>query len=151
MKGRSLSAAAVGIAVLLAGCLPTGSDELRELERNRARWAASAPTTYEFVFQRSCECLPEYTAPMRVTVRAGIVQSVVDVQSGQEVSPSTHGPMTIEEIFAEIESALDSRAHRVEVSYHRALGYPMAVFIDHDERMADDEIYYAASELRSAG
>lgn len=88
---------------------------------------------------------------MRVTVRAGDVESVIEVQSGEEVSPATHRPMTIEGIFAEIEDALNARAHAVEVSYDPDLGYPVEVFIDHHETMVDDEIAYTASDLRSAG
>lgn len=144
------AATAAGLVLLLAACLPTATTEHNELERNRARWDSRAPAAYEFVFRRSCECLPEQTALMRVTVRGGEVESVVDVQSGEEVSPATYRPMTIDQIFAEIEKALNSRAHLVEVSYDPELGYPAAVFIDHHETMVDDEFSYTASELRSA-
>jgi hypothetical protein len=137
------------LALLFAGCLPTGAAiPEAEFAKNRAIWESHAPAAYEFTFRRSCECLPEQTIPVRVTVRDGQIQSVVSQVSGEPVAPESHRTLEIEGLFTRIGAALDSGAHRVVVTYDPVYGYPASVLIDEHPRSVDDEVYFTATDLR---
>jgi hypothetical protein len=138
------------LCVLLAGCLPTGPSDWDELRRSQERWQARQPTTYAFVFQRSCgECLPEATVPLLITVHERQIRSVVNQQTGEPVSAEVYQPKRIEDLFAIVEAVLEQGAYRMSVSYDRNLGYPTSIFINYDRQMVDDEIGYSARELHA--
>lgn len=138
------------IFLLLVACLPTGPSTRDDFLRNRQRWEERRPAAYEFVFQRSsCECLPERTIPMQVTVREGRIDSVVELQTGEPISAETHGALRIDDLFALIQQAIDQGAYRISVSYDRDLGYPTSIVLDHDAQIADDEIEFSSRELRA--
>src|SRR4029450_11839634 len=46
-----------------------------ELSDARRRWADNGPASYSIDLFRSCECTPERSAPVVVTVQNGTVQS----------------------------------------------------------------------------
>jgi hypothetical protein len=133
---------------MLAACLPTSPSEEEAYRRNRERWEALGPAAYEFVFQRSaCECLLEWTVPMRVTVREAQIQSIRAVQSDDEL-PATPGlALSIEEIFDFIGRAIDQGARQVDVKYDRRLGYPSSAYIN--KGAVDAQVRLSVTELRA--
>jgi hypothetical protein len=138
-----------GCAILaLAGCSPADPDSAEALRRNMARWEARGPSSYQVVLQRStCECLPEWLVPIRLTIRNREIESVVNVESGDTVSIELYHAMTVEELFSVVDDALDQNAHRVSVTYDAALGYPQSIFIDYDRDMVDGELHITARDL----
>jgi len=135
-------------AALLAGCSPTGPDEADELRRNMAVWEARGPAQYEVVVQRSsCECLPEWLLPIRLTVSERQVVSVVDEQTRQPIAGDLYHAMSVEELFALIQDAIDRGAHRIAATYHPQLGYPTSIFIDYDRLAVDEELTLSVRDL----
>jgi hypothetical protein len=135
---------------MLAACLPTAPSGRDELRHNLGRWEARQPAAYEFVFQRSsCECLPEWTVPLRITVREGRITSVVDLSTGEAGSAEAHRAMSIDDLFSTIERAFDQGAYRVSVSYDRELGHPTSVFLDYGREGVDDEVAFSVGDLRA--
>jgi len=123
------------LAALLAACGPTSptpNDGQRKALRDaQALWASRRLTDYSYTYRRLCFC--PVTAPVRVTVRGG--------------SPVEAGRPRIEDLFREIESALDRAAHEVEATYDPTFGYPTRYYIDLDARTVDEEQTVEASDL----
>lgn len=90
----------------------------------RARWAARGPDSYAVTVTRSCECLPDASGPVRVTVRSKAVESRVYTSSGAAVS-TQYAPVfpSVEELFVMIDAAI-RRGASVQVKYEPTLGYP---------------------------
>jgi hypothetical protein len=137
-------------ASLLSACSPTGVSDGDELQRNRERWEALRPASYEFSFQRSsCECLPEWTLPLRVTVEGGEIISVIDLQSGELVSAEATQALTISDLFELVQGALAQDAYQLLVTYDRSLGYPTFIRIDRHPQSVDDEVAISSGEFRA--
>ena len=132
----------------------------KDLDAARARWAAAAPLHYQFLLRRWCECLPEATRLMRVEVRrphpmsAGPLgeraEAVTFVEGGGAVPENARPPaLTVDQLFALIQDAIDRRAVRITIEYDASLGYPRSIAVDYDERIADEEASYIASSLEA--
>lgn len=137
------------IALALSACMLTGPSEQDELRYNRARWEARRPATYEFVFQRMCYCLPTETTPKRVTVVKGRISSVVDLQTGEPVTSERSLALSIEDLFVEVESALERGVDRVSVRYHPVLGYPISIHINNHVQVIDEIVTFTAKDVRA--
>ena len=118
--------------------------EADELEASWARWKASGPESYEYGYNKYCDCHRDTPPETVVVVAAGVVERVyhVYVDSSREV-PAREGSTdlywTIDDLFRLIEGALERNA-TVRARYDAALGYPTAVFVDYDEQFIGDEI-----------
>ena len=110
------------------------------LLRYQDRWERSGITDYDYTGAWSCFCPQEYLAEVAVTVRGGVVTSVEF--AGEEFTVAPPLPerfVPVEELFALLQDAVTRNAARIEVSYDERYGYPTELFIDYDERMADEE------------
>ena len=110
------------------------------LLRYQDRWQRSGITDYDYTGAWSCFCPQEYLAEVAVTVRGGVVTSVEF--AGEEFTVAPPLPerfVPVEELFALLQDAVTRNAARIEVSYDERYGYPTELFIDYDERMADEE------------
>lgn len=119
----------------------------KELAAARRTWAAQGLLSYRFRFQRLCFCGPDATAPLTVVVSRNRVISVTRAETGEPVAPGESLPLTVERLFVEIERAIDQGAAALTVHYDPVRGYPLSIDIDRDFRIADEEVYYRASEL----
>ena len=142
----------VVLTVLLAGCgsgitaasttiprSPTtapGTDgAYAALETARDRWESAALGSYHYVFENDCgECGPLVAAPRQVVV-----------WGGERYDPGQYSP-SVEEIFDEIEQALDA-GHSVDVSFDKELGYPIEVAIDMESRPVDGGTHWVVDDL----
>lgn len=94
------------------------------LANARARWAARGPDSYAVTITRSCECMPEASGSVRVTVRSKSVESRVYASSGAPVTAQYASAFpSIEELFVMIDEAI-RRGASVQVKYDPTLGYP---------------------------
>lgn len=111
-------------ALLACGVSPTGL--MLALSSAQERWERHEPAAYRMTIQRSCECLPEMSGPVVVTVRDGAVISRTYVQSGAPVT-ATFAELfpAVEGLFALIESALRDGIEPVDPRYDERLGYPI--------------------------
>jgi hypothetical protein len=143
---RSVLAASV---LLLSACWPfSPSGDRDDLEAAQRRWTDRGYTSYEFRVQRSCFCAPTATAPLIVRVQNGQPGSIVHAETGEPVTPLPGMALTVDALFGVVDDALHRDAAGVEVTYDDALGYPRQIAIDYDQRIADEEAYFTASDLR---
>jgi hypothetical protein len=116
------------------------------LDTAKSSWEEVGLVAYTYIYQRSCECLPEDTAPKVVEVVDGVVISV-DGQPVHAVERSGNDDNipTIEGLFKKIQGAIGSDAFRVDVQYDGELGYPLSIYIDYYEDIADEELIISAT------
>ena len=111
------------------------------------RWERSGVAGYGYTGAWVCFCPEEYRAATQVTVSDGKVTGVASADPGIDTIPMPERFVPIEGLFALIQDAITNNAARVEVSYDETYGYPTSLFIDHDERMADEETSFAISSF----
>ncbi len=118
------------------------------LLRARSRWDRSRITSYTYSAKWQCFCIQEYVADVEIRVVNGQVTGTTFVDSsvgGDVPDPERFG--TVENLFSYIAGAVAGEAARIEVEYHPETGYPAEVFIDRDERLADEEMGFTVSSL----
>lgn len=146
-----ISRTAVLLSALLAAACgltePSGphGEVKAHLLQARRQWVAQGLADYTYVFSRSCFCVFEYREPVTITVRGGNIVSVVTVANGSPRDSSTY--QTIEGLFDDIQQAIDEEAATIRADYDPSRGYPTSVYIDIDQRMADEEISFEARSL----
>jgi hypothetical protein len=147
MRTRFLRALAV-VAVVACSDSTEPTAVVTDLAEAKRRWAASAPTSYQYTFARACFCGTEYTRPVSVTVRNGTVQSVRYADTGVPLTPAlAAGFTTIEGVFALVDDAIAKHAASVTAEYDAARGYPLHIFIDFIASAADDEMGYGIRDF----
>ncbi len=136
------------ISILLgmacSGSSGDSSDEV-QLELNRAKtlWSASGIDSYSLRFRRSCFCLPSATLPVLIEVTDGELTSVSNEATGAIIDMAEwKNFLTVDEIFEEIQKAVNLGADSIHVEYSPEFGYPKTVSIDYIEAAADDEVSY---------
>jgi hypothetical protein len=159
----------VGAALLIAGvtgCASTRGTEPvgpmtqvdfarqgMDLADARHRWETSGLGSYRFTLARTtCECLPEWTRPMRLIVRQGssprveIIESLTDAVTGAPVSEARERyALGVEALFDLIERAINGGAAEVRARYDANLGFPTRILIDPSAQTVDDQIVLVAS------
>lgn len=131
--------------VLVAGCLAACGSPAKS---RRALWDEKGPASYQYTLRWSCFCGPDFTDPMRITVRDGAITSAVDVETGMPVDPATRRPLTIEGLFDVIEDAYRKNAAKVDVTYDPTDGHPVSANIDYDQRVIDEELGFRTEDLQ---
>ena len=125
---------------------------VNDLRAARERWASQGARSYDFELTVLCFCPPDYTEPVVVAVRDGVAVAVTSLASGRPVDADRRSWYerfdTVDKQFALIEDAIAREAASISVSYDQALGYPTALYIDYDFRMADEELGLRAANLR---
>ena len=142
---RSVVIAVVASALTGAAC-SSGTAPAGELAAARSRWARSAPASYTVTIARSCECLPEMSGPVVVTVRNGVVDSRQYVGSGAAVTtPYVSLFPGVDGLFAIIDDAVRSGTRPLVAQYHPTLGYPTRIELGDP---AVDAPVYVVSDLQ---
>ena len=119
-----------------------------QLLRARSRWDRSRITSYTYIARWQCFCIQEYVAEVEVRIESGQSTSTSFVDSsfeGEVPDPERFG--TVENLFSHIAEAVAGEAARIDVEFHPETGYPTEVFIDQDERMADEEMGFTVTSL----
>jgi hypothetical protein len=144
----------VALCPLLVGCgtVDPIDGRLVDLEANQSRWDSLGPDTYVYAIERLCFCGVEYRGPVRVRVVGGTAVERVYVDTGSAVPPGIAGEFpTVEGLFELIGAAFESDAHQVDVTYDPAFGVPLDLWIDYDERVADEELGMQVTEAVTPG
>ena len=148
MLGLAHRLTVAAAAALVLGCDSATSPDDDELAAARLRWTMRGPESYSVTISRSCECTPEMTGPVVVTVRNGVVQSRVYTSTGAAVAAGSIELFpSVEGLFRLIEDAIDQRAARLVVQYDPTLGHPIVISIDWASDTVDDEVTYQVREL----
>ena len=124
------------------------SDITRALGEARVRWDALGLVDYEFRTNWVCFCLREFNAQVDLEVRDGvIVGGVYAPETGFTSAVDLSLYETVKGLFDIITDAIVRDAHKITATYHPEYGYPESVFIDYDERIADEERGFAIQKL----
>ena len=139
---------AILAVLLLAACTQTAPVSQsgagpESLDAARALWADAGFADYQMTLTRSCFCPEDFRGPFAVSVED---ETVTEVEfQGRDLS--TDRALTVEALFDLLQDAYDQGAARVDVTYHPTLGYPMSLYIDVSEMMADEEVGYTVEGL----
>ena len=127
------------LCLVLPLCLSGCGGLVADLNPQQA-WGKLSLASYDYDVKRDCFCLPEYTRPMRVSVRNGAVSSAFYLDDSAAVPDKVLESLrTVDEWFAYIEKGREKPFFRLEVAYHGERGYPTYLHADVRERVADDE------------
>jgi hypothetical protein len=135
----------ISTAIFACGiCLSVGLAEGVQLERARALWNDAAIGSYEYAYNKFCECHPVDPPETLVTVESEAIVNVRHRRAGfaREVPAEQQNLeyyWTIADLFDLIESAM-TREATVRAEFDEALGYPKSLFIDYKEDLIGDEI-----------
>ena len=147
----------VGAAALLPAlaCVSiSGVDDLdreqSELDRNWELFERNAPLSYSYTVRISCNCPSDVTRPVTVWVDRGAVEYLYYEDDGRAVPLSYANSFpSIEQLFDDIQDAIDTQADYIDVEYDFTYGYPTDVYIDYDRRIADEELSLTSRGLRA--
>ena len=115
-----------------------------------ALWDERQPAEYRYRFYRLCECSEEYLREAWVTVSYGSIAGVEYADDGSTIPPEAWDRyMTVEGLFAKIAEAARGETHEITVEYDADLGYPRSLFIDYNEKIADEEVRWKASDMEA--
>lgn len=123
---------------------------------NLKKWQSQRVSDYTFTLQHNCYCLPEKMTPIMVTVKNGKVISAITESlevainaNGSEAAPSVvdamDQAMSVDQLFAQIKTAIDGNSAKISVKYDARWGYPKSIYIDRSEMIADEEFSLSVS------
>lgn len=143
---RTVRAAFAASTILLllacsdAGPEPGLDDELRV---HRALWLATRPAAYRYTVERLCFCTPESRGPARVRVSGATVVERRYAPGGDPVPTDlAHVFPAVDGLFEVLDDALQRGADEVRVTWDPDTGVPIDLWIDYDQRLADEELGY---------
>jgi len=151
---RTLVGAFALFPVLAACDGITGVDDLAreqsELDRNWDRFDRNAPLSYSYSVRISCECPSDVTRPVTVWVDRGSVEYLYYEDDGRAV-PLSYASWfpSVEQLFDNIQYAIDNQADYIDVDYDFTYGFPTSVYIDYDKRALDDEYSLTSRGLKA--
>lgn len=137
---RELSGLLLVAAVGAASSFAAADD----FESSRAKWNAAAITSYEYRYEKVCDCHRDIPAETIVAVEEGEVVGVRyardDYLEDMPVAVKEYRWFrTIDELFSLVATAAEN-ATTLRVAYDPKLGYPEYVYIDYDHTMIGDEV-----------
>ncbi len=115
-----------------------------ELATNRHVWETAGITSYEYRYQKVCDCHRDTPADTIVTVADGLVVGVRydrdDYLSEIPVAAENYQWFrTIDDLFTLVLTASEN-ATTLRVAYDPLLGYPEHIYVDYDHSMVGDEV-----------
>ena len=153
LRSRTLLGALALLPILGACDGITGVDDLAreqsDLDRNWDRFQRNAPLSYSYTVRISCECPSDVTRPVTVWVDRGSVEYLYYEDDGRAV-PLSYARWfpSVEQVFDDIQYAIDNQADYIDVDYDFTYGFPTSVYIDYDRRTLDDEYSLTTRGLR---
>lgn len=125
-----------------------------EFTDNRQQWeqiTSDPQASVEYTIQRSTFSPVDFNRPVNVVEQGGEIVSATFADTGEAVPQNVFDSLdTIDDVFERLENAYENNAATVNVTYDEQFGYPTSVFIDQDERIADEEVGYTISNVAIA-
>lgn len=147
--GVALSLASVcGLLGCGGGDAPLLSKSQSDLTRSQAQWKSANIRSYRYTLRRSCFCSPDTLAAVVIEVRNGAAFSVKTSSGASADAASVADMDTIDEIFAKLQSVLNTPKGAVNASYNALYGYPATANIDPIPDAADDELGLEISDFQ---
>jgi hypothetical protein len=106
----------------------SGGDALHRdhLAAARAQWLSRGPTSYSYVLDLACPCVPTLDRQqVFVTVRNGVSTSAYG--DGGPVHAGYADYTSVPKLFTVVENAIGRRRNWLQVGYDTAFGYPGAM------------------------
>ncbi len=115
-----------------------------DFESNLALWNSAAISSYEYRYEKVCDCHRDIPAETIVTVGSGEVVVVRYARDDYLVEIPVAAKeyrwfRTIDDLFSLVATVTES-ATTLRVTFNSVLGYPEYVYIDYDHAMIGDEI-----------
>jgi len=131
------------ICILLTGCggseNSTFQTKQSELSQGVSNWNNSGLTTYQYTYRRTCFCPPE--EDIIVSVVDGNISEAVYTPSGTQLESSAlNGLYTVNDLFSEVQKAINDEVASLDTKYDGHFGYPTLISIDRDRMIVDEEI-----------
>ena len=133
LVGLALTAvpAAIGQQASTTDPAIRNGDAQRALSAARKLWSARGVPSYTFELSVNCFCPP--TTSVKIVVRKG--------RPARATSKRLLAQATVPRLFRTIQGAIDRKVAKLVVKYGPR-GVPRQIYIDTDERIADEEIGY---------
>lgn len=123
------------------------SSDLASLQSAKTKWDSHSAQFYTFQSKRSCECVTEMSAQMKVSVSGNSVLSAFDLDTDEVISKEIQEEIkTVESLFAFIEKAIENSVS-IEVTYNEEYGYPETSKIDLEQLAVDGGLHLTLSNL----
>ena len=145
--------ALAALAVLLPSCevSPTDLDRNSALRAGRELWTRANVSSYSYTVRRNCFCDVALQGPARVVVRNGQTVSVTAAPGATAFNRAAFDAYdTVEELFQQVERAMDSQPFRLAVNYDTELGFPNEMFLNPGGSTADDESGFVVVDFQRA-
>ena len=103
---------------------------------------------YQFNFRWICFCALKSMEPVNITVRENRIDNAAFVERDVPGAiEDIEDYRTIDGLFDLLQEGIDKNAHIISAHYHSELGYPIDVWIDYDEAIADEELGFEIDSL----
>jgi hypothetical protein len=102
-----------------------GTGSLSELQQRRAAWIARGIVDYRVQLAISCFCATDFTRPVLIEVRRGVVTTVWDLETAKRLTTLSSYP-TVTGLF-DAAIAERSRGGNVSVTYDVVSGLPVRI------------------------
>lgn len=137
--------------------------QFQRISKNRFEeiWKRQQIENYRFTIRADCFCTLHKYSPAIVTVKNGVVESVVSKAKGTSLVRGQGDNVfdakiyemyindfpTIPRLFEMVQDAIDHDAYRVWAEYDSARGFPTKVSIEYDRETTDDEFNYLITDF----
>ena len=158
IKLQNLFARALLVTVLLTllTAISCTSSVPQELTDNEKLWQDQELENYDFTLERHCFCPEDWRGPVTIEVRDEAAVSVTYQTDGTDVTEGKFDDVdTIDKLFTLLSNAFTGKgdfeqiADSVDVTYDNQMGYPVTLYIDVSQLMADEEQGYTVTNLSS--
>jgi heat shock protein HslJ len=143
------------IFIITTGCnssndvgeVGTTLNDLALFQSAKTKWDSHSGQFYTIQSQRVCECDPEMSAQMKISVSDNVIISAFDIGSDDVISKEIQEQIkTVDSLFALIEKAITDSVS-IEVTYNEEFGYPETAKIDLEQLAVDGGLHITLSNL----
>jgi hypothetical protein len=136
------------LVVLATACSPTRASAL---DQNRGLWESQGIRHYSYELNISCFCAIIGMMPLSIEVQDGQLVSIspADGTDIGNLGGIYENVSTIDKLFETIGQAAGQEPYTLEVSYDPTYGYPVSIYLDPAETIADDEIGYDVTNFQA--
>jgi heat shock protein HslJ len=123
------------------------SNDLALLQSAKTNWNSHSGQYYTIQSQRFCNCVPEMSAEMKISVLDNAILSAFDIGSDDVIPTAIREEIkTVDSLFALIEKAI-SESVSIEVTYNEEFGYPETAKIDLEKLAVDGGLHITLSNI----
>ena len=146
---RFLPALRIAAVSATFACTSATGPQESDLAIAKQRWLLSGVRAYDYTIYRSCECPPEWSQGITISVSNGVVTRRTNATTGAPASESATGFTTIDALFDIVATAIAQHADLVSAAYDPSTGVPLHIAIDGSFKTADDEYELTVANFRA--